>query len=64
MSDCQLGPDDTQDAIRALYWACTKLLKLVDEELTTYQKNIYVAGVRADLEEVYEAFRSCGIVLE
>lgn len=64
MSNSQLSPDDTQDAIRALYWACTKLLELVSEELTPYQKNIYVAGVRSDLEDVYEAFRSCGVVLE
>ena len=66
-----LESDEIADALKYLYWACRRLLEIADTrpdtpmyiaDMSTEQQ--LAAAVDANLEEVEQALRRCGVSLE
>ena len=66
----KLESDEIAHALTHLYWASYKLLEIVDAEPAPKYiadwspEQRLAAGVRADLEEVEQALRRCGVLVE
>lgn len=67
----EMPADEIGDALKYLYWACRRLLEIVDTRPTTPMyidamstEQRLAASVEANLEEVEQGLLRCGVSLE